>query len=159
MVCKRAVKGQFHGSNDTKPLTLYLLLPISPIPFLLVLVLRYVEVKMQIPDAAVVGNIWLQGAQSEISVAEISSADATRTITTAAYIFDTAAKSTTQSTNISTANALPADLTQAVTYGLEWKRNGNIEVSIDGVFQHRIKGKVGGWGCDDVFLNNGAVNA
>ena len=86
-------------------------------------------------------SLSLAGLNTELSVAEISTSDKDRRITTAGYIFDAATNTTSVAQNVSSRNAYPATANStAVTYGVEWRGNGNVVVYVDGTRVHTLQG-------------------
>lgn len=86
-------------------------------------------------------SMYFAGEKTEISVAEVTSVDPDHRITTAGYTFDTNVKETSTAFNISTPQAYSAAASDtAVTYGMEWRRNGDIVVYVDGRMVHILHG-------------------
>lgn len=93
----------------------------------------YVEARLRMPDHPdVVGSVWLQGDNVEISAVGLRGAR----LTTGAYIFDEDA--TTSEHEVS--SAVPDPSGGTATYGFEWKRNDDLVVHVDGAELHTLHG-------------------
>lgn len=87
----------------------------------------YVEVPMELPEGSLEGHLWLQGDHIEISAVEISHDD--NTVRGGAYVFN-GTKTTSRVTQEYSGNKY--DPTVKNVFGIEWQRNHDVRVHING---------------------------
>lgn len=105
---------------------------------------------MTLPDSAVVGNIWFQGENTEISAVTVSEKDSTSSIVSAAYVFNATSRSTASKVETTAKNSfLPG---QKNIYGIEWKRNGDVDIYVNGKLVNSMAGSE--WNPNGMLLYN-----